>query len=350
MTQHLTFRIAEKRWESPDAVSLVLEQQDGPPMAYEPGQYLTVLRNQQGQELRRAYSFSSCPGADALPAITVRRVPNGLFSNWLVQDAAPGDILRALPPAGRFVLPEKAPRRLLYLAAGSGITPVMSHLKALLVNGQFDNTPVDLFFANRDSRHTLFKAQLDAWQATFSARFSCTHLFSREPDAPNARFGHLSNSLWEQLVEEKVRRRERAGTQVYLCAPTALMRMARMTLRVLDFPERNIHQETFVPDLRLRQREIDTSRQHHIRITTRTGQTIDFAIYAGETILQGALRQGHELPYTCKSGICFSCLARCVQGQVDVQFVEQTLREGPGGLVNTCIGYPVTDTVELAFE
>lgn len=355
--EHLRYlRILGKYWETPDAVTFTLAPDDGQAYPCQPGQYLSVVREINGREKRRAYSFSSCPDVDPLPAITVKRIPNGEFSNWLLEKTNPGDVLLTGAPAGRFLLPEKPPRRLVYLAAGSGITPVFSHLKALfsptsVFSGEI---PVTLLYVNRDRAHAIFKNNIEHWGAEFPERFQCIWLFSRDKKAPNALHGHLNNALFESLLANVLggnpSRAERAGTHFYLCAPNALMRMARMTLRVLDVPEKNIHQETFVPDARLPKRALDTSKTHSIIVTGPGGERIVFQIYSGETILNGALRQGIALPYTCKSGVCLTCLARCRSGEVELDFVEQTRREGPSGLVNTCIGYALTEEVELDIE
>ena len=264
MEKKYFWRIIEKRREAYDAVTLVLEQEDDIPVTYQPGQYLPVIRAVGGKEERRAYSFSTCPGVDARPAITVKRVPNGAVSTWLVQQTEPGDHILAAAPAGRFALPAHKPRRLVYLAAGSGITPVMSHLKSLLETDAWPEVPVALLYANRDSAGTIFKKELDRWIEAFPDRFSCTYFFSREKNTPHAVFGHLNNGLFEKhllkLFGGKITTRDRFGTHFFLCAPTALMRMARMTLRVLDFPDEHIRQETFVADTLLKPRTVDTSK------------------------------------------------------------------------------------------
>ncbi len=351
MDKRLRWRIVEKREETPEAVTLTLEPVGGAPVAYEPGQYLPLIRTFGPREERRAYSFSSCPGVDALPALTVKRIPNGLFSTWLVQQIRRGDILESAEPAGRFLLPTQKPERLLYVAAGSGITPILSHLKAIFLNKNWSDVPVRLLYANRDSAHTIFKRQIDDWINAWPERFEVTYFFSRERGAAHAEQAHLNNALFEQhllaFVGGRASASARKGLLTYLCAPTPLMRMARMTMRALGFPDEQILQETFTPDPRLQRRQPDPSRRHHITVSLPDGQRVAFDTFEGETILQAALRQGIALPYTCKSGVCLSCLARCVRGEVDVQFVEQTNREGPGALVNTCIGYAVSDEVEL---
>lgn len=352
MEQRRRLRIASRRWETPDTATFTLEPADGLPLPdYLPGQFLSLIFNTFGTEKRRAYSFSSSPDADALPAITVKRVVNGEFSNRLLSYAQAGDLLDAAGPSGQFTLPDPLPDTLVFLAAGSGITPVFSQMKSLL--GQAGGPRVLLFYVNRDSRHTIFKAQIDRWIEVFPDRFECLYFFSREKNAAHSHFGHLSNTLFESLLHERfgerIPARSRRETVFFLCAPVALMRMAEMTLRLLDFPAANIRKEVFQPDSRLPLRTVDTGKTHRI-VASGRGENVDFQAYEGETILNAALRQGIDLPYTCKSGVCLTCLARCTAGLVDVAFVETTRRNGPGDMVNTCIGYAVSEEVELRYE
>lgn len=354
MEQRRRLRILSKTPETGDSATFVLEPADGKPLYYQPGQYLTLLFQSNAQEKRRAYSFSTCPGVDALPAITVKRVVNGEFSNYLLRHVQPGDVLDAIDPNGLFLLPEKKVDTIFFIAAGSGITPVFSQLKSLLhsMENTHRNTKVVLYYANRDSGNTIFKSQIDRWITEYPGRFKCTYFFSREKNAEHALFRHLNNALLEQLLlahfQGKITTRQRRNTWFYLCAPTALMRMARMTLRTLDFPDEQIRQETFLPETRLPERMMDTSKTHTIYVQGKH-ERIEFQTFEGETILNAALRQGIALPYTCKSGVCFTCLAKCTVGEVEVAFVDSTRREGPGSMVNTCIGYALSERVELVF-
>lgn len=354
MEQIRRIRILEKRWETNDAATFTLTPDDGCDLDYLPGQYLSLIRTIHGVEKRRAYSFSSCPGVDPHPAFTVKRIPNGEFSNWLLRDVQPGDVLQTGAPAGRFLLPDAAPKRLFFLAAGSGITPVFSHLKALLAASRFPDVPVVLFYANRSSVQTIFKPALDRWIVEYPGRFSCTYFFSQEKNAPHALFRHLNNALFEEqllhIFGGPISRADRAGAHFFLCAPQALVRMARMTLRTLDFPEEQLHQEVFIPAVPPPVAVVDPTKTYQVMATGSDGQRVVFQIFGGETILNGALRQGIALPYTCKSGVCFTCLARCIRGRIELRFGDQNRTEGPGALVNTCIGYPLTGAVEIVYE
>ena len=353
MEQKRHLRVLSKTWETDDTATFVLEPTDGKAFEYLPGQYLSLIFASNGKEERRAYSFSSCPGVDPHPAITVKRVPNGAFSNYLLQHVQPGDVLESIEPNGLFLLPEKPVQNLFFIAAGSGITPVLSQLKSLLLQNSPKTQRIVLLYANRDSRSTIFKQQIEQWMEQFPDRFECVYFFSREKNAEHALYRHLNNELLEDLLRYRFfggrfSAADRRNSWFYLCAPVPMMRMARMTLRTLDFPDEHIRQETFMPEKPPQPRTRDTSILHHITISGLQGAT-EFQTYEGETILDAALRQGNTLPYTCKSGVCFSCLARCTSGQVEVAFTEESRLEGPGSMVNTCIGYAVSGEVGLAF-
>jgi len=278
MEQRRRLRILSKILETADTATFVLEPADGLPLHYRPGQYLTLLFQSNGQEKRRAYSFSTCPGVDALPAITVKRVVNGEFSNYLLRHVQPGDLLEAIDPNGLFLLPKKQVNTLFFIAAGSGITPVFSQLKILLKapENAHRNTQIVLYYANRDSANTIFKTQIDRWIAEYPERFKCIYFFSREKNADHALLRHLNNELLEQLIltyfQGKITPNQRRNTWFYLCAPTALMHMARMTLRTLDFPDEHIRQETFLSDTRLPDRIMDTSKTHTILAQRKNSQ------------------------------------------------------------------------------
>ena len=355
MEQIRILRILEKITETEDTVTLRLEAADGRPFSYQPGQYITLIFEGNGQEKRRAYSFSSSPTVDRYPAITVKRMPNGEFSTWLLRHAMPGELLRTTDAHGYFLLASPWPDVLCYLAAGSGITPVLSHLKTLLAAdaATFGSRKIILFYASRDSQSTIGKAQLDRWMAAYPDRFECVYFFSREKNAEHARFRHLNNELLEQELRRSLGGRltayHRSRIHFYFCAPPALLRMARMTLRQLDFPEKNFHLEAFTPERAVVKRALDTTHRHRI-VAHWPSQRIEFQVFSGETILDGALRQGVALPYSCQAGVCLSCLARCVQGEVDIAFAQLTRLAKPGELVHTCLGYAATETVEIAYD
>jgi len=351
MAGYRRLRVLEKRQETAAAFTFVLQPADGLPYPYESGQFVTLIFQVHGKEQRRAYSFSSAPEHDALPAITIKRVANGEFSNFLIHNIQVGDELEALDATGRFLLPppQSAEQQLFFIAAGSGITPVFSLLKTLL--HREDNTFATLIYANRNAADTIFKATIDDWMARFPDRFQCIYIFSAEAqiELPHV-FAHLNNGLLLQLIEQYAKV-PRVALHFYLCAPEALQRMAEITLRYMGFKESQIQKETFFirpVDVEFLP-TVDANIRHRVRTTGRRHQH-DFEVFEGETILDGALRQGIMLPYNCKSGVCTACTAKCLSGEVEMLFNGSKRLGQAGEIVYTCIGYAHSEAVELEFQ
>lgn len=348
MSDYRRLRVVEKRQETDDAFTFVLEPADGLPYAYESGQFATLIFTVNGKERRRAYSFSSAPGQDRLPAITVKRVANGEFSNHLIRNVHPGDELDALDALGQFTQKQLRPadRQLFFVAGGSGITPVFSLIKTLLHEKAAPF--ITLFYANRSAAETIFKTTIDAWMANFPDHFQCIYLFSseRHPDSPHLH-GHLNNGLLEALIGQYALFPPEA-LNFFLCAPEALLRMAEITLRYLGFDETQIHKEVFTPkpaNLHFLP-EVNPAIRHHIAVSGKKYNS-EFEVYEGETILDGALRQGIMLPYNCKAGVCTACTAQCISGEVKMLYNGSRRIGKAGELVYTCIGYAESGEVDL---
>lgn len=348
MGDYRRLRVVEKHQETTDAYTFVLEPADGLPYPYESGQFATLIFKVNGKERRRAYSFSSAPGHDGLPAITVKRVANGEFSNYLIRNVHPGDELEALDALGQFTLKRVQPtdRQLFFVAGGSGITPVFSLLKTLLHQEQAPF--ITLFYATRSTTNTIFKTTIDSWIARYPDRFQCIYLFSydRHPDRPHLH-AHLNNGLLEALIAQYGLFPTEA-LNFFLCAPEALMRMAEITLRYLGLGETQIHKEVYTPkpaDVHFLP-EVNPAIRH--RITTRGKKyNYEFEVFEGETILDGALRQGIILPYNCKAGVCTACTAQCTAGVVKMLYNGSQRIGKAGELVYTCIGYAESEGVDL---
>ncbi|MGY3088152.1 ring-1,2-phenylacetyl-CoA epoxidase subunit PaaE [Hymenobacter sp. UYAg731] len=343
--QQLT--IVEIRQHGPTARTLVLQPLPGETLPYQPGQYLTLVREVYGAEVRRSYSFSSAPALNEAPAITVRRVDNGLFSRWLADQARVGDVLRTSGVGGFFTLPPDAAayRQLVFVAAGSGITPLFSLLKTVLV--QQPHLAVLLLYSNRTAAEALFLAELRGLAEAFPARLRLELFFSNDPVLYRA---HLHKELLQTLVAQLVPGFP-ARTLAYLCGPINFMRMGTYGLHEAGLPLGLMRRELF-----------DTSAvapapaappdaaPHEVTLLLR-GQQHRLLVQFPVTILQAARRQGLRLPYSCEVGQCGSCAVRCTQGRVWMGNNEVlTDRELARGLVLTCTGYPVGGTVRLDFD
>lgn len=343
----LHLRVKAIQPESTGTKTIFLERIDGQDLVYKAGQFLTILFSFHHRQLRRSYSLSTAPGIDPVPAITVKRVQNGEISRYMLDHLRVGDELTCLPPAGRFTLyshstikaREPATPPLLFIAAGSGIVPIFSLLKAAL--SSLLEAPLILISQQHDEATSPFRAQLGRLQETYSSRFQWIDLLS-------TRDGRLNNWRLEELLIAIL-----PGLpvlpNVFLCGPSSFMRMAQFTLRLMGFPDESIKKENFtvefVPSAPI---SIDPSPK---TITVHAGGKVwQFEAVWPQTILQAALTNQIHLPYSCRGGRCSTCVAKCQRGTVTMTInevlTENDLREG---LVLPCVGYAETD-VELTYE
>lgn len=343
--QQLT--IVEIRQYGPTARTLVVQPLPGETLAYQPGQYLTLVREVYGAEARRSYSFSSAPALGEPPAITIRRVDNGLFSRWLVDEVRVGDVLRASGVGGFFTLPPDvgAYQQLVLVAAGSGITPLFSLLKTVLLHQP--HLAVLLLYSNRTAADALFLDELRALAQAFPQRLRLELFFSNDPVLYRA---HLHKELLQTLVMQLVPGFP-ARTLAYLCGPLNFMRMATYGLHEAGLPLRRIRRELFFTSAVAPAPAVPPDTAPHEVTLLMRGQHHRLRVQFPVTILQAAKRQGLRLPYSCEVGQCGSCAVRCTQGRVWMSANEVlTARELARGLVLTCTGYPVGGEVQLDFD
>ncbi|WP_431209471.1 FAD-binding oxidoreductase [Puia sp. P3] len=288
-----------------DAVTIVVEPADGTVLAYRPGQFLTFLFVFNGREVRRSYSFSSTPGIDRLPSVTVQRVPNGEVSRYLIDHLKVGDVVECLPPSGKFVLEDGKERTQVFVAAGSGMTPVFSLIQEALYKRSEEN--VVLITQNRDWDSILFRDRLRDMAGELPGRFRWMSLLSGSGSGSGAsglegRVARLNNALLTELLDSmKIWGEDRGRRRpfFYLCGPPGFMRMAVFTLRLLGVADRDIKRENFVVEYVPPPPVLaDTSpRAVVLRVE---GADVQFATHWPSTILQSALDKGIALPYSCK--------------------------------------------------
>lgn len=340
----LQWKVVQVIPETRETVSYVLEPVHGKPVPYEAGQFLTILIDHHGHELRRSYSMSSTPGIDERLSITVKRKVNGAISRYIQVLWHEGTVFNTIAPTGLFRIDTDAAvqRTFFFIAAGSGIVPVFSLLKKVL---HFEpRSRVVLIYQNFDETRIIFHEALKKLQARFGERFKRIDLLSN-PQNHTTGPKRLNNALLEQLIIGESRPDEKSGTFFYTCGPLLFMKMVEFTVRVMGYEGNRIRKENFtiesIPVPRFEMEPVPRA------VTVNYGdKTFHFTSTYPSNILQSALDNHISLPYSCRAGRCSSCVARCVSGSVKMSandvLTEQDLAKG---LVLTCVGYAETDVV-----
>lgn len=341
----MIFTIKNVIQETPDTKSFVLEDTNGEMTSCRSGQFLTFLMyDRNGEELRRSYSLSSSPELEEPITITVKRIPNGIYSRLLHDNLVPGDELQSIGASGFFTLPENLIlyNQLVFFAAGSGITPVFSMIKTTLFTHL--STRVLLIYSNRTEISTVFYHRLKLLQHEFPSRFTVEFLFSTAADLSRAR---LNFDLVERLTYRYVDSTGMDKVLFYLCGPYDYMRMITIKLLTLGVPGEKIRKEIFfVQKVKEKLRPPDVL-PHLITVNLNQVQH-SFVSQYPDSILKTAGRVGIELPYSCEAGQCGSCAVTCVEGQVWMSHNEVLLDdEIAKGRVLTCTGYAIGGDVSI---
>jgi ring-1,2-phenylacetyl-CoA epoxidase subunit PaaE len=335
-------RVAQIIDEVPEVKTFVFQPVDTLPFKYQAGQFLTLLFDDHGQEVRRSFSFSSTPGVDELPAITIKRVPNGLVTRRLLDYTKVGDVLPMLEPAGRFVINENATqsRHVFLIAAGSGITPIFSLLKQLL--HQEPHTHITLIYSNKSVESTIFYEQIKTLHRDYSDRLNVVFLWG---NVKNLRWARLNNTLLEELVRQHLPTTARENALFYTCGPFHFMLMVQITLLTMGFDKDQIHREFYVIEAKSPTPKLYPPQPVQFSFKGST-QTVE--VTNNQTILEAGLKAGLSLPYTCRAGRCGACAALCVQGRAEMEYNEVlTDEEVSLGQVLTCMAHPLTDNVSI---
>jgi ring-1,2-phenylacetyl-CoA epoxidase subunit PaaE len=350
MKEYLELRIRKITRETKEAITLLLEPTDGITVDYKAGQFLTILIRNGEKELRRSYSLSSTPGVDSTLAVTIKRVVNGEVSRYLIDHLKEGDVLTCLPPAGRFTLePQTDVQRDIFLiGAGSGITPLFSILKDLLIREPQSHCVLIKSDTSEDT--ALFSRPLHELVTQYPDRFSYYPLYSN-PTQTGTHPARLNIGLLQTLIKQYLRY-EPSLAQFYMCGPSTYMRMVRMTLTFMEFRQEQMHQEIFITE-EIPETAIpvfkDTSPK---KIELHYGQnTYLLEAPYNQSILKTAQANGIQLPYSCLGGVCSTCAARCTQGNVHMTLNKVlTDKEVAAGWVLTCVGYPLTREITIKFD
>ncbi|MFW5740085.1 MAG: 2Fe-2S iron-sulfur cluster-binding protein, partial [Myxococcota bacterium] len=338
-----TVRVTAVQRTTPDAVTLMLEASSGSFEDFEPGQFMTIAVDIEGVRYQRAYSI--CTPRTALPrlAITVKRVEGGVVSNYLNDRVCAGDLIRVRGPSGSFCIrpnPE-AQRHFVLFAAGSGITPMMSILDALL--REEPDARVDLIFGNRNEQSILFQEQLEQYAAEFPDRFSVRHVLSRASEdwqGARGRVDRPAASAWLDSLETGS-----IEPMYLLCGPGPMMESVREELLSRGVPSDRIQQERFVTPRADVRTALPTTPQQATFVLD--GVAHDLTVEPGASLLQAGLDAGLPLGHSCTMGGCGACKVKMRRGAVHMDEPNAlTPQEREAGYVLACIAHP-TEPLEV---
>lgn len=324
-----------------DAVNLVFEKPDS--FDYEPGQFITIIKEVNGKKIRRAYSLCTTPFEDVNPAVTVKRVEGGAMSNDLNDNAKAGDQVQIMEPMGMFTTEyrEENNRHAVFFGGGSGITPLMSIIRSILLKEPTSKTT--LVYGNRREEFVIFKELISELEGKYPERFQAVHILEEGEAQYNGRPTHdMIGEICKEISCDD-------STEFYICGPQPMMDVVAGGLEKAGFPETNVRMESFEAGKTSPSEIIDKGPASESEVTILLdGEEYSITMKKNVSILDTALDNDLDMPYSCQSGLCTACRGKCVEGQISIDEAEGLSQdELDEGYVLTCVGKPLTDRVRV---
>jgi ring-1,2-phenylacetyl-CoA epoxidase subunit PaaE len=342
--------IKDIRRETVDCVSIAFDVPEAikTEFAFTQGQYLTLKTHINGEEVRRTYSICTAPSDNEL-RIAVKEVTDGVFSTYANRVLKKGDVLEVMPPMGHFFTPLSigAQKHYVFFAAGSGITPVISNIKAVLKTEPL--SICTLIYGNRYVSTIIFKEEIEALKNLYLGRFQVFNILSRERTESELLHGRLDKAKIACFFD-KIPNLEK-GDEFFSCGPIEMTEAVKAVLTERGVDEKHIHFELFnAPKTQNAKRKTQNAIDSLATIKL-DGLTFDVPINKGQTILEAAQVVGADMPYACKGGVCCTCRAKLVAGKVEMLVnYALTKEETDAGFILTCQALPKSDKVVVDFD
>lgn len=330
---HRNARVVELIQETADTRTLLLECMDGQPVNAKAGQYMTLSLEVEGQRHKRAYSLSRLPEGSRF-AVTVKQVPNGQVSAHINQRLAVGDTLQFNGPSGDFILPEAARAAYIFAAAGSGITPVLSMIEALISDSANSRSrpEITLLYGNRRQDDIIFKQRLENLAATYPA-LKIIHVLSKPARGWQGERGRITA---DHLLENGT---GSPDTHFFLCGPGSFNADIRAGLGARNIDNSRIHTEHFTQGIR--ESRAHPTDPHPAVFTLTSGDTREVIVRPGESLLEAGLRAGLPLQFSCTMGGCGHCKIKRVSGDIAMDAPNcLTDTENEAGQILACCAFP----------
>lgn len=326
---------------------------------FKAGQFLTLQATINGQQVRRSYSI--CSGvSDAQLQVGIKRVKGGVFSNYANEQFSVGDTVEVMPPQGSFTpkLAQNQTKHYMCLAVGSGITPILSIIKSILEIEP--RSTVTLIYGNKRTHSMMFKEALSFVKNRYLTRLKWINIMSQEDQGSDVLKGKINNQIGAQLQEKQLIDLTTVD-DAFICGPESMISEVSRGFRGAGLAAEQIHYELFANSSadsemilkKAKQRVEAYGEDKTSKVTViADGRSIDFDLATvGENILDAGMKNGMELPYSCKAGVCSTCKAKLIKGKVDMD-VSHGLEEHEvaDGFILTCQAHPLTDEVVVSFD
>lgn len=340
--------IKEVNRETSEAISVTFNvpEELKPNYKFIAGQYINLKLILDGNEIRRAYSICSSPESGELQ-IAIKSIKNGFFSTFANQKLHVGNVLEVGLPEGKFVFEPNSSHQKNYAAfvAGSGITPVFSILQTVLE--QEPNSTFVLVYGNKTPEETIFYQKLHKLQNKYVGRLFVHYVFS-QVKTDGELFGRIEKSVVNFVLKNK--HKEKEFDKFYLCGPEEMINTVNNVLKENNVPEGNIKFELFTTSAT--ENKIDATLGGHTKITVLLDdEETSFEMSQKQTLLEAALKQGLDAPYSCQGGICSSCIARVTHGSAEMKknsiLTDSEISEG---LILTCQAHPTSAEIYVDFD
>jgi len=339
--------------ETPDCISVCFDTKDNTNFTFREGQNITIKKTINGEEVRRSYSICTAPHEHQLK-IAIKKVDGGLFSTFANEQLKANEILEVMPPTGKFNahINEKN-GNYLAVAAGSGITPIIAIIKHTLHIQP--NSTFTLVFGSKNRASIIFFEELENLKNKYMERFTLINILSREKTDADVNYGRINEEKLKQLNKLLDYKK---FSSAYLCGPESMIFSAADYLEKSGMAKSNIHFELFTTpgqtvNTITKKNFVEDNSAPKSNVTIKVdGRSFSFDLsFKGNSILDEALKQGADLPFACKGGVCCTCRAKLMEGQVnmDVNYALEP-EEVEQGFILTCQSHPTTEKVVIDFD
>ncbi|MBW6481958.1 MAG: 2Fe-2S iron-sulfur cluster binding domain-containing protein [Vicingaceae bacterium] len=351
MSQFYKIKISDIKKETTDTVSIAFNIPENlkNEFQFQSGQYVTVRATIKGEDIRRSYSICSAPYENEI-RIGVKKIENGKMSSFLTQELHINDELEVMPPSGNFIV-KNLKANVVGFAAGSGITPLLSIIKSVLKSGG----KFTLFYGNKTAVCTIFKKELDKLVVDYPNQLVLHYIFSKEESSKALYHGRINEEKVTAFIKENLELLKADG--FYLCGPEEMINAVNNTLKYVGVSEEKIHFELFTTPVKANNLAADTPNETGFKGISQVkvimdGEEFEFELKNdGEAILDAAMNQGVDAPFSCKGAVCCTCKAQIIEGKATMEMnYALSDQEVADGFILTCQAHPASEKLVVDYD